>query len=110
MIENAPGLDIPAILKPANTSAAAIYTVPTGVSRAQLIGMNIAALAAANASVFLNDGSTDYELVPTFAMGANTFRSETFGYPVLLAGYSLKVQTSSANNMSFYATVREFIR
>lgn len=105
-----PGIDTTHFAKPADTNAATIYSVPTGVSSAKLMGMNIAANAASNVTVAINNGTTDYQLLWTYALGANTSREDDFGGPVLQAGWSLKVTTSNANNASFVATIREFIR
>jgi len=106
---NSPGIDSTYVAKPADTNAAAIYTVPTGVARAQLIGITSAANGASNITISINDGSADYQMLWTYALGANTSRTDNFGYPVMQAGWSLKVTTSNANNASFVATVRELV-
>lgn len=95
---------------PANTSAATVYTAPTAVARTVLESVNIAASSAANATVWLNDGSTDYLLLDTKAVSANTSEVYTFGNPVIVAGGSIKVRTSSANNLTFTVTIIEELR
>lgn len=95
---------------PANTSAATIYTRPTGADTVTLLDMNIAASGAASATVWLNDGTTDRLLLDTKAVSANTTELYNFGRPIVPTGGSIKVRTSSANNLTFTVTVAEEYR
>lgn len=96
--------------KPADTNAATVYTVGTNVVSATLEAVNMAATGAAAATVWINDGSTDYLLTDALSVGANTTDTREFGNPVLRAGYSVKVKTSSANNLTFAVTIAEETR
>jgi len=107
--ENNAGKDSTHVAKPADTNAATIYSVPTGVARAQLLGMNIVNNGAANVTVSINNGSADYQLLWSFSLPANEQRLDTFGNPVMQSGWSLKVQTSNADDTSFVATIRETV-
>jgi hypothetical protein len=92
--------------KPADTNAATIYT-NSNVKFATLQAVNIAATGAASATVWVNNGSTDYLVLDAKSISANTTETYTFGNPVLQDGWSIKVKTSSANNITFTATVAE---
>jgi len=107
MSEFIPGKPSTYVAKPADTNAATLYSVPTGVAQAQLVGINTAVNGAANITVAVNNGSADYQLLWTYAMSANTQRRDTFGHPVLQAGWSLKVTTSNADDAAFVATIIE---
>jgi hypothetical protein len=96
--------------KPSDTNAATVYTASSGVVRAVLESVNIAATGAANATVWLNDGSTDWLLLDAKTLSANTNNVEIFGEPVLRSGHSIKVKTSSANNLTFTVTLIEELR
>lgn len=94
---------------PADTNAATLYSVPTGIDHAHVDSINIAVNGASNVTVQVNNGTTDYPLLWTFAMGANTQRRDEFGV-VLQPGWSIKVTTSNADDACFVANIREFIR
>lgn len=91
---------------PANTNAATIYSA-SQVRAATLEAISIATTGAANVTVWLNNGTTDYLLLDAYVMAANTQVLHTFGNPVLRSGWAVKVKTSSANNATFVATVAE---
>lgn len=96
--------------KPSDTSAATIYTAPTYILSTTMEAVNIAATGAADATVWLNDGSTDYLLLDAKSLKANTTEEYDFGNPVLEPGYAIKVKTSSANNLTFTVTIAEELR
>jgi hypothetical protein len=97
--------------KPANTTANTIYTCALGAGdTATLEGINICCNGASNVTVYLNNGTTDYEQLWTFAMSANTQLTHTFVNPVLRDGWSVKVMTSNADDTVFTLTVAEQIR
>lgn len=94
--------------KPANTSAATIYTAPTGIVSATLEAVNICSGGTgAAATVVMNDGSTDYPLLSAKAISANTTETYEFGNPVMLAGYTVKVTDGTGNILTFTATIAE---
>lgn len=95
--------------KPSDTNAATIYAPGTGATGV-LKYMNIAATSAASATVWWNDGSTDYLLLDAYSLPANTSVAFVFGEPVIRGDDSavLKVKTSSANNITFTARIDEF--
>jgi hypothetical protein len=96
-------------LKPASTGAETIYTVAS-MPRAHIDGLNIASTGAASYTVWINDGTTDYLLADAISLGANARVDLSFGQPVLLEGWSVKVKTSSANNLTFALTMAEHYR
>lgn len=95
--------------KPADTNAATMYTV-TSIPRAALDHLNIASTGAAAYTVWINDGTTDYLLADAISLGANSRVDLDFGEPSLLEGWSVKVKTSSANNLTFTLVMAEHYR
>jgi hypothetical protein len=95
--------------KPADTNAATMYTVES-LPRAHLDSLNIASTGAASYTVWINDGTTDYLLADAISLGANARVDLDFGQPVLLEGWSVKVKTSSANNLTFALQIAEHYR
>lgn len=95
---------------PSGTSAVTPYTRPSGVDRVTLLAVNIACSSAASATVWINDGSTDRLLLDTKVMSANTSELYEFGNPVVPPSGSIKVRTSSANNLTFTITIAEEYR
>ena len=95
---------------PSGTSAVTAYTRPAGVDRVTVLGVNIAASSAASATVWINDGTTDRLLLDTKAVSANTSELYEFGNPIVPPGGSIKVRTSSANNLTFTITLAEEYR
>lgn len=96
--------------KPADVNYATIYTVPSGVRRAVLIGMNIAVTGASSVTVAYNNGSTDVLLIDALSMSANTFRTDDFGNVALQEGWLVKVKTSNADDTTFVLTYAEEYR
>jgi hypothetical protein len=96
--------------KPADTNYATIYTVPDGVRRVVLVGMNIAVTGASSVTVAYNNGSTDVLLIDALSMSANTFRTDDFGNVTLQEGWSVKVKTSNADDTTFVLTYAEEYR
>jgi ribosomal protein S27E len=96
--------------KPADTNYATIYTVPDGVRRVVLVGMNIACTGASNVTVAYNNGSTDVLLIDALVMSANTFRTDDFGNIALQEGWLVKVKTSNADDATFTLTIAEEYR
>jgi hypothetical protein len=93
--------------KPADTNYATIYTVPDGIRRAILVGMNIACTGASNVTVAYNNGSTDVLLIDALVMSANTFRTDDFGNIALQEGWLVKVKTTNADDTTFVLTYSE---
>ena len=96
--------------KPSDTNAATVYTAPENILAVTLEAVNIAATGAADATVWLNDGSTDYLSLDAKSVSANTTEKYDFGNPVLESGHAIKVKTSSANNLTFTVTIAEELR
>lgn len=92
---------------PANTSETSAHTVPSGGVGEVLQGINIAVGTAANISVRVNDGSTDWYLLDTYSQAANTTETYTFGEVFLEPGWIVKVTTSTANEAVFAITVEQ---
>jgi hypothetical protein len=92
--------------KPSGTSAVTIYTC-ANVRSSTLEAINIATKQAVIVSVIVNDGTTDYDLFPAVSLPANIQLLHHFGNVVLLKGWSVKVQTSVASQVSFVLTVAE---
>lgn len=103
------GIEATHFAKPADTNAATIYTCPTGIDHAHFDSLSVAVNGAANITVQVNNGTADYELLWTVAFAANTRAQYEFGF-VLQPGWAVKVTTSNADDASFVANVREFIR
>lgn len=96
--------------KPADTNAATIYTVPGAPARARLVGLNISGdVTSGAATVWINDGSTDWLVLDAKAISANTTEVYDFGHPILSAGHSVKVKTSAASKITFALTVSEML-
>jgi hypothetical protein len=95
---------------PSGTSAVTAYTRPAGADNVTLLGINIAASSAASATVWINDGSTDRLALDTKSISANTAELYEFGNPIVPVGGSIKVRTSSANNLTFTITIAEEYR
>lgn len=91
--------------KPADTLAATLYTAPAAQA-VVVVAMNIAATAAASATVWLGDG-TDWLLLDAKAIAANTTETYTFGNPVLLSAHTIKIKSSSASNLTFVLTTAQ---
>ena len=94
--------------KPANTSATTVYTASNMTATFEAI--SISCHTAGSASVTINDGSTDFVVLDTYAMDANTSELFTFGNPILLDGYTIKVTSSTANYFTFATTIAEQFR
>lgn len=93
---------------PADTNAATLYTVGADMLGAVLSGMNISGTSTSgSATVWWNDGSTDYLLLDAKAISANTTELYTFGNPFIKPGGSIKVKTSNANHLTFVLTVEQ---
>lgn len=96
---------------PTTTTAATIYSVPTGVKSARIVGLNISATTGgAAATVWLNNGTTDYPLLDAKAITANTAEKYDFGYPALKTGWSVKVKDGTGSKLTFTLTVAEEYR
>lgn len=95
--------------KPADTNAATIYS-PASPAVGILNSIHIASTATADATVWWNDGSTDYLLLDAYTMPANEAVTFTFGGPVVRGGDGavIKVKTSSASNLTFTARIDEY--
>ncbi|MCP5099924.1 MAG: hypothetical protein GY943_30595 [Chloroflexi bacterium] len=85
---------------PANTSLNTAFTAANATSF--LHSVNMACIAAADATVVINDGSTDYELLAARPMttGEHLLVEWRDGIP-LRNTYSVKVMTSVADKITF---------
>lgn len=96
---------------PTTTAAAAVYSVPTGVKSAVLIGLNISATTGgAAATVWISNGVTDYPVLDAKSITANTAELYTFGNPVLKTGWSVKIKDGTGSKLTFAATIAEETR
>jgi hypothetical protein len=95
-------------LKPADTNVAAMYTV-VGAVGATVELIHIASTGAADASVWYNDGATDFLVVPIVTMAADGYITLQLDL-ALKQGWSIKVQSSVANLLTFTLVVAEFFR
>jgi hypothetical protein len=96
--------------KPADTNYATIYTVPTEVKRAIIVGMNIAVTGASSVTVAYNNGTTDVLLLDALSMSANTTQLFDFGNVALQEDWLVKVKTSNADDTTFVLTYAEEYR
>lgn len=96
--------------KPADTNAATVYTAPAGGKGSTLLGIAICAGTSATATVMINDGTTDWNLLTAKSVSANTTETYEFGNPVLKPGYTLKVQSGTGNTLTYIATLAEVTR
>lgn len=96
--------------KPSDTSLTTAYTqaIP-GI--AYLSWVNIAAVGGADATVIVNDGSTDYEILSAKTLTADDREFIEFRDPLpLLNGYTVKVKTTTGNNLVFTLLVSDTAR
>ena len=91
--------------KPATTNATTIYTA-TNVKTATLEAINIATTGASDVTVWIGNG-TDYLLLDAYPMPANSQVLHSFGDPVLLDTWTVKVKTSNADDATFTLTMAE---
>lgn len=96
---------------PTTTSAATIYSVPTGVKSAVVVGLNIAATSGgAAATAWINNGTTDFPVLDAKSVSANTSELYTFGNPALKTGWSFKVKDGTGSKLTFTLTIVEETR
>lgn len=91
--------------KPADTNAATVFT--SAAEAVTVESLNIATTLAANVTVWIYNGTTDYLQLDAYAMGANANALFTFGNPVLRSTWAVKVMTSNADDATFTLTVAE---
>lgn len=85
---------------PANTSLTTVYTVSKGQFTLKSIRIT-SSTTGADASVVINDGSTDHYIYNATAIAANdVLMEDDIGY-ILREGYIVKVKTSLANELTF---------
>jgi len=113
MITVGGGLACPVFSAPADTNLTTVYTQSLGQegSLALLQSINIAAIAGADATVIINDGSTDYTILSakTLAADAREYIEWQDGFP-LKVGHSIKVKTSVNDALVFSIVVSEMMQ
>lgn len=92
--------------KPADTNTATMYTVGTGII-ATVEALSMTADGASTATVWISDGSTDWLVQNAESLAQDTHHTETFGQPVMRAGWSVKVKSSVASKVTYMLTVAE---
>ena len=94
--------------KPSDGSATTVYTASN--VRATLSSVNISCHTAGNATVIINDGSTDFTVLDGYVMSVNTSELFTFGSLVLEDGHSVKVQSNTGDYFTYTVTIEEETR
>lgn len=105
-----PGVPRRIFSTPDDTALTTVYTHAfDGI--AFLLSVNIAAIGAADATLIINDGSTDYEILSakSLAADAREFIEWRDGFP-LREGDMIKVQSSVADDLVFSLVVNEVMR
>lgn len=91
---------------PATTSLTTAWT--QGQAKALLYSVNIAAVAGADATVILNDGTTDYELLSAKTLAADARELLEWDKGIFLySGFTLKVKSTVNNALVFVVTIEE---
>jgi hypothetical protein len=87
---------------PANTTAVSFDAVDEITTLESLV--ICATTSGAAASVWINDGTTDWPLLDAKAIAANTTETYDFGNPVLEKTWALKVKDGTGAKLTFTAT------
>lgn len=90
---------------PGDTNYATIYTCLG--AQATLIGIVISPLGTANATIAINDGSTDHVLLNARGMTSGNSENWSFANIGLKNGWSIKVKSSVASTITFAAIIAE---
>jgi len=92
--------------KPGDTNANTIYTCGSNTV-ATIEALSQTSEGAASATVWINDGTTDWVVQWAESLVTDSHHTETFGNPVLKPGWSVKVKSSVADKITFMLTVAE---
>ncbi len=96
---------------PSDTSLTTVYTQLLPDGYAFLQSVNIAAVAGADATLIVNDGTTDYEILSAKTLSADDreFLEWQDGLP-LREDYIIKVKSSVGDALVFTLVINEILR